>query len=108
NLISCHRDIYCVAYMGASKSYQPFIAVIVPYSGSPVAGSHNHTDAKGTGVGVSDTYTKPVISCSCPAAELMKPAKAKNNKTNLFIAVECFLIKNKHFIGNQTNNFRIK
>ena len=21
NLISCHRDIYCVAYMGASKSY---------------------------------------------------------------------------------------
>lgn len=53
--------------MGASKSYQPFIAVIVPYSGSPVAGSHNHTDAKGTGVGVSDTYTKPVISCSCPA-----------------------------------------
>ena len=42
------------------------------------------------------------------AAELMNPAKAKNNKTNLFIAVECFLIKNKHFIGNQTNNFRIK
>lgn len=24
NLISCHRDIYCVAYMGASKSYQQF------------------------------------------------------------------------------------
>ena len=31
-----------------------------------------------------------------------------SSETNLFIAVECFLIKNKHFIGNQTNNFRIK
>ncbi|MDN0072572.1 hypothetical protein QVN97_11320 [Bacteroides caecigallinarum] len=27
NLISCHRDIYCVAYMGASKSNQTFRCV---------------------------------------------------------------------------------
>ena len=44
NLISCHRDIYCVAYMGASKSYQIFRFLLTLNEGviSSLYGARNH------------------------------------------------------------------